>query len=238
MSRQTILNILSHKPFDNIMFGKLVPASRVLVLAPHCDDEILGCGGVLLEYIKRNVEIVILFITMDRSGKRKKEANAVWNTYDNVQLKFLNITDSNVINEKKKCVDMIVETLVMLNPDIIFVPWLLDMHKDHQACAIWLSHAMAILKHKGMNRMLVCQYEVNCPVNVNYSVNITRNMSLKLQLINSYVSQKPERLQKLIERLNSYRAAQFGLKSIEYVEAFFACRAHQYIELVEVFTQL
>ena len=36
---------------------------RILVFAPHCDDETLGCGGLLLQAVKAGAEVKIVMIT-------------------------------------------------------------------------------------------------------------------------------------------------------------------------------
>ena len=37
---------------------------KILVIAPHGDDEVLGCGGYMLDQIKRGAEVHVLFATM------------------------------------------------------------------------------------------------------------------------------------------------------------------------------
>ncbi|MFH1507163.1 MAG: PIG-L deacetylase family protein [Candidatus Omnitrophota bacterium] len=41
----------------------LNPQERILILAPHPDDEILGCGGIIQEAVKRNLPLKIVFLT-------------------------------------------------------------------------------------------------------------------------------------------------------------------------------
>jgi LmbE family N-acetylglucosaminyl deacetylase len=41
---------------------------RVLVLAPHCDDEILGCGGIMAKYIASNIPVYVAIITNGNIG--------------------------------------------------------------------------------------------------------------------------------------------------------------------------
>ena len=49
---------------------KLIPyeasrfeARRVLVLAPHADDEVFGCGGALADLIEQGAVVRILILT-------------------------------------------------------------------------------------------------------------------------------------------------------------------------------
>jgi LmbE family N-acetylglucosaminyl deacetylase len=38
-------------------------ARRVLVLAPHFDDEVLGCGGTLVQLARRGAAVRVLFLS-------------------------------------------------------------------------------------------------------------------------------------------------------------------------------
>ncbi|MCH2105723.1 MAG: PIG-L family deacetylase, partial [Planctomycetes bacterium] len=40
-----------------------LPRGRVLVIAPHADDEVLGCGGTLTRHIERGDEVEVLVLT-------------------------------------------------------------------------------------------------------------------------------------------------------------------------------
>ncbi len=44
-----------------------ITARRVLVLAPHFDDELLGCGGLLIQLAAGGAEVRVLFLS-DGSG--------------------------------------------------------------------------------------------------------------------------------------------------------------------------
>ncbi|BCU81235.1 GlcNAc-PI de-N-acetylase [Polycladomyces abyssicola] len=65
---------------------------RVLILAPHADDEIIGCGGVIQKYLKNNsiVRIVIASFVKGKSQKYDTETNKYVIYNGNVRLKELN----------------------------------------------------------------------------------------------------------------------------------------------------
>jgi LmbE family N-acetylglucosaminyl deacetylase len=50
----------------------------LLVIAPHMDDEVLGCGGVLQRFDKPNV----LFCTLSREDRRWDQAAAEYQAYE------------------------------------------------------------------------------------------------------------------------------------------------------------
>lgn len=41
----------------------LTPKDRVLVMAPHPDDEVLGCGGIIQRAVKMGLPVHVLFLT-------------------------------------------------------------------------------------------------------------------------------------------------------------------------------
>ncbi|MFX0095046.1 MAG: PIG-L deacetylase family protein [Candidatus Hodarchaeota archaeon] len=47
----------------------LKPNDRLLILAPHPDDEVLGCGGIILRAIKMNLPVQVVFFTYGDSNE-------------------------------------------------------------------------------------------------------------------------------------------------------------------------
>jgi len=41
---------------------------KVLIISPHADDEILGCGGFISKYSKKNYLINVLILTNANKG--------------------------------------------------------------------------------------------------------------------------------------------------------------------------
>ncbi len=50
---------------------------KILVIASHPDDEVLGCGGTLIKYSKMNYEIRVVFMTNGVSSRSKKKQNEI-----------------------------------------------------------------------------------------------------------------------------------------------------------------
>ena len=38
---------------------------KILILSPHADDEVLGCGGTISKYSKKGHDIYVLVLTND-----------------------------------------------------------------------------------------------------------------------------------------------------------------------------
>jgi N-acetylglucosamine malate deacetylase 1 len=39
--------------------------SRALVIAPHADDDVLGCGGLMAKLAARGAQVHVVFMTVD-----------------------------------------------------------------------------------------------------------------------------------------------------------------------------
>ena len=48
-------------------------ASRVVVFAPHPDDEVLGCGGALADLLGRGARLDFVLVTDGAAGARDAE---------------------------------------------------------------------------------------------------------------------------------------------------------------------
>jgi len=58
--------IAQELPWQNVT---LAPQDRILILAPHPDDEVLGCGGIIQKSIKLNLPLRIVFLTYGDSNQ-------------------------------------------------------------------------------------------------------------------------------------------------------------------------
>jgi LmbE family N-acetylglucosaminyl deacetylase len=118
--------------------------ANVLVLSPHPDDELIGCGGTLLGLAAAGASIHVVQMTegmtcqalkdvdeKTRRGIRWKEAEAVakrfgftghyWKTGNMGNL------EANAQNHKK-----LSAMLVKLQPSLIFIPSVADLHPEHR----------------------------------------------------------------------------------------------------------
>ena len=128
--------------------------NNIVVIAPHPDDETLGCGGTLLKEKKNGSKIhwIIATSIFEKYGwnktevlKRSKEIENVAKRYrfDSVHHLDLPTTllDSVSIVE---IIAKISNIYKKIKPTIIFTPYNKDIHTDHQviakasiACSKW-----------------------------------------------------------------------------------------------------
>ena len=82
---------------------------KILILSPHADDEILGCGGFISKYSRKNYQISVLILTNANKGapeifsakeikKIRNEAKQANNLIGTKKLYFENLPALNLNN--------------------------------------------------------------------------------------------------------------------------------------------
>ena len=111
---------------------ELKPDDRVLLLAPHPDDETIGCGGFLLKY---GAQCDVVLLTDGRHGDsavdpaemaeiRKREFEDVMSRYAVKSVRMMNFEDGKVIDRFKDF-----STLDFEKYDYVFMPHPMDMRR-------------------------------------------------------------------------------------------------------------
>jgi LmbE family N-acetylglucosaminyl deacetylase len=119
--------------------------SRVLVLAPHTDDGELGCGGTISRFLEEGKEVFYAaFSVVEDALPEGFPPNALEVEMKNA-CNVLEIPNKNLLLYKYKVRTFsyhrqeILQDLYDLNkeinPDLIFIPSLNDLHQDHKTLA-------------------------------------------------------------------------------------------------------
>jgi LmbE family N-acetylglucosaminyl deacetylase len=101
------------------------PLTR-LIVAPHCDDEALGCGGLLAKY-PEECSVVVLAKPDEVRMKEFEEARSILGYGAS---HFLDIPDGYVGTDMAHLVRTLDELLAEVRPDEIYLPYP-SMHQDH-----------------------------------------------------------------------------------------------------------
>lgn len=112
-----------------------------LVIAPHPDDETLGCGGTILKLKALGVTVHWLIVTtmdgvagyeQDRVPVREKEIESVKDAYgfDKVHYCCLPATRLDTLG-KGELIGAIGKVIRSVKPDRVYVPYRNDVHSDH-----------------------------------------------------------------------------------------------------------
>ena len=186
---------------------------RVLVVAPHCDDEVLGCGGTIKFLADKGTDIFLYIVTGHGDENHPIWPKDTWDTIHKECKKsssYLGIKEIIHGNLPAICLpDLpiykvnkeIQSVLNKIKPSIIFMPWKGDMHKDHEIINYALSVNLRPYIFNNKNIRLVLSYEVLSETNLplepsnftqfipNFYLDISKYISHKLKALDFYQSQ-------------------------------------------------
>lgn len=168
----------------------LLQNGRVLVFAPHPDDETLGCGGTIALLRKNQCSVKVVIVT-DGSGAgtlpedaveiRRRETQTALDVLGVDDIVFFNEPDGNFRHHPAFMRD-IVALLEDFAPDWIFLPSLLDYHRDHVAIGDALLQCWR--RRRGNARAFF--YEIWSPLPATHVVDISAVEDLKRAAIACY----------------------------------------------------
>jgi LmbE family N-acetylglucosaminyl deacetylase/glycosyltransferase involved in cell wall biosynthesis/GT2 family glycosyltransferase len=219
----------------------LPPARRVLVLAPHADDEVFGCGGSLHLLARAGAQVKVVIATDGAQGgagversdspqpsgaavssEREAESRAAANVLGYPAPVFWNLPDRGV-HYAEGLVARIADTVKDMDADLVFAPALSELHPDHQALALAAGEAVRRL---GEERRIAF-YEVSAPLIPNALVDITSVEEVKHAAMQCFRSQLArQRYDEHITGLNRYRSYTLG-ENVHAAEAFFIVTASE-----------
>ena len=118
---------------------------RIVVLAPHTDDGELGCGGSIAKFIEKGYDVYYVAFSSARKSLPEGYPDDTLIKEVKAATKILGIKPENLIlfdYEVRKFSYVrqdILEDLVKLKrelePDLVFIPSINDLHQDHQTVA-------------------------------------------------------------------------------------------------------
>jgi len=222
-------------------------AERVVVLAPHMDDETIGCGGTLALHAQRGAQIAVVFLTDGRNGSsklstlardereqaqrwlvetRKREARGALAELGIEHLLCLDAEDG-ALRADAGAAQRLRSILIERQPHLVYLPFYLEEHDDHRAASRVLLDAVA-----GTDLQFQCMgYEVWTPLFPNCLVRIDKTMAQKKAALSKYASQLAEAdyLHACVG-LNAHRSAGLLDARNGYAEAFHVSSLAEYRE--------
>ncbi|WP_191567433.1 PIG-L deacetylase family protein [Metabacillus idriensis] len=206
-----------------------------LVIAPHHDDEVIGCGGTIAQAISKGDIVRVVVVTKGDLSGSDKAINQMVKDRENECLQAcesLGIEKENVIFLRKndrslvyslEFVKEIINEISVFEANYIYFPHHEESDRDHRVVnevvkeAVFLCQS-GFLPNDNASFIKMClQYEVWTPMK-NYQVikDITNFVDVKVKSIKRYESQlETLNLVEGVLGLNSYRGMQTGVKSAE-----------------------
>jgi len=205
-------------PAVAIVYQQPPHRGRVLVLAPHPDDEAAGPGGALAAHSRLGDPIHCVFVTSGVHGDpissrspdeyvalRTAEAEASAAVLGIGATEFWGLPDSCVVTERDldAVTGRMLDLYQRIDPDVIYAPHLGENHSDHHFVARAAVAAMA--RWSGTATLL--GYEVWSPMEAGWVLEVTDDYETKRRAVRCYPSQLQHTdILTAIEGLNAYRA--------------------------------
>ena len=218
-----------------------VTAQRILVLSPHPDDDVIGCGGTLHHCHLKGADITSVYLTDGRAGSRtyakseliairQAEARQAADIVGIDRLIFLDHRDTELALTPETLKELI-QVLEETRPEAVFLPFFLDDHADHMAA----------------NRIFLAAVDryPNCwcyafglwrPLpTYNFSVDITDCIDLKKRAIQAHASQVAEcdLVSASLGISKHYSIISGRFDGTGWTEVFIRCPSREYKRLAE-----
>lgn len=114
---------------------------RILVIAPHADDEVLGCGGTIKKYTEAGDEVYLCIVTKtyvpdwseEVIKEKRMEVNAASKILGIKETFFLDLPTAKLDTiPLKEIIDLISSLVNKIKPEVLYVPYKYDLNKDHR----------------------------------------------------------------------------------------------------------
>ncbi len=213
---------------------------RILVFAPHNDDEVLGAGGTIAKYARQGHEVFVCEVTtwlenMESTMALRKEAaeaRRILGVKESIYLDLpvVQVKETPTRSKNRRFSEVVRE----IRPEMAFIPHIGDMHVDHGETALAAMVALRPLENPQLKAIYtyetLSETEWNIPNTANaYLPNVWSDISvtfeLKMDAMKCYQSQlhafpHPRSLE-AIEALAKLRGSTIG---VAYAESFVCVR--------------
>lgn len=197
-----------------------IGAERALVLAPHFDDEVLGCGGLLCRLTGSGAAVRVLFLSDGSGGveevgdrpayaqRRRQEAGAVAQRLGIEPFGELGLPDGGLIDHVPEIAESVGDELSSFRPDLLLLPSPTEVTGDHRAAFLAVHEVLSPLRPQDQRYetaapLRVLLYEINRLLHPDVLIDVGDHLDDIEALVGLYESQA---------ELHDYAAAAVGLR--------------------------
>ncbi|HEV2065152.1 MAG TPA: PIG-L family deacetylase [Thermoanaerobaculia bacterium] len=195
--------------------------ARILVLAAHPDDEVLGPGGAVA-LAARRAEAVRVWIATDGgrqegvaepeaeyAARRREESRRAAEILGTSAPLFGGLPDRELSSRREDLKAALAQQILGFHPDLVLSPSPVEIHPDHRALGETLYELVAASRsedadHDRYRLLSIAYYELSHPMLPNTLVDIAAVEATKREAIAAFVSQQGVR---------DYGAAMGGLNA-------------------------
>jgi LmbE family N-acetylglucosaminyl deacetylase len=224
---------------------------RVLVVAPHADDESLGAGGVMARYAAEGHDVFVAVMTGHGESAPhpifprevwtvvRAEARRAFSILGVKDVFFYELPAVQVAEQPLwQVTQAALDAVQKARPDVLYVPFLYDLHRDHREIFQAFSVAWRPVSEAGRAIREIYAYETQSETHWSTSlepgftpntwVDISAYLEKKIEALRCYQSQMrpaPEaRSLEAIRALAVWRGSQMHLAAAEAFVALRLCR--------------
>jgi N-acetylglucosamine malate deacetylase 1 len=207
--------------------------AQILVIAPHMDDEVLGCGGTIARHVQEGDELDVV-VACNRAYNREYDQEAIEIEKANAlkakdilgyrQLHFLSLPDERLYAHLQELLEGLEQVIAKVKPSVVYTCNAGDLHQDHRTVA----HASNIALRaaaSGLSVDRVMAYEVPSgteqafpgtvePFAPNAFVDIDKQIGLKIAAMAAYERESRKfphpRSEELLRARALFRGTQCG----------------------------
>ena len=201
--------ILAMQTLPDAEIDTILGGERPLILAPHADDESLGCGGLIAACCQRGQQPVVAILTDGAASHpgskqypperlRQVRAQEARQAVATLGLSPENLVFFNYPDTALPSSQAISEQVAMLARDrgctVMLAPWLHDPHCDHEAAAILARDAARrarcrLLSYPVWGWLLPPDQPLPVKQVVGYKLPIAAHLQLKRSAVAAHASQ-------------------------------------------------
>lgn len=211
---------------------------KILAIAPHPDDETLGCGGTLLRHRSQGDEIHWLIVTRmvkeigymrEQMARREKEIAKVAKSFGFTSVVELGFPAAGLDRvAQAKLFSAIGGAIKEIQPQIVYLPHSGDVHSDHRAVFDAVISCTKSFRNPFIRRLLsyetLSETEFGLDPNgeafrPNVFVDVSRFVAKKMEILRIYRSELGEfpfpRSEKAVNALMTLRGSTANCKAAE-----------------------
>ena len=213
---------------------------RVVVIAPHPDDDVFGAGGTIMKAVDRGAEVTVIYVTdghsdAERAAQIKQDAVRVCGEIGATPA-FLGLQTRNISLAEPATNDRLASLIRESDPQAIFITFLLDDHDDHRRVNQLL---MAVAGGLELRDVEVWAYQIYSTVIPNVVVDITEQVQRKQETMRMWGSVSGNRdWPHYVLGMNAANCRYLPSKGPLYAETFFVVPIDEYLELCKIYFEV
>ncbi|HNG34956.1 MAG TPA: glycosyltransferase [Nitrosomonas sp.] len=215
----------------------IIPCKKVLVFAPHPDDEVFGCGGAIMRHLAQGVAVEVIIVSDGAYGAKSEESSRQYvlqrQEESNLAAKILGYGlpsfwsyPDRKVGYGEKLIQDILAAINQSQADLIYAPSVFEVHPDHRSIGM---AAIEAVRRIGKSLKLAL-YEVGMPMRPNCLLDISEFVERKMAAMQCFSSQNQKQRYDLdIAALNRYRTYTLPAE-IQAAEAYLIISAEELVK--------